>query len=294
MCGEKGATRLNAARPVGSPPRVRGKARSAARSLISTGITPACAGKRACRCRSRRDTRDHPRVCGEKSRCPAQSPARRGSPPRVRGKVRSSAVYCTPPRITPACAGKRTTGWNFRIRKRDHPRVCGEKHSLSFFIYALTGSPPRVRGKAVFGGGVGLDDGITPACAGKSVYEAIFQQLWRDHPRVCGEKPYSSLPYTAPSGSPPRVRGKGIAATCVSRSPGITPACAGKRSPSTTQRSSHGDHPRVCGEKTTICCCCATPLGSPPRVRGKDGAPADVIAGFGITPACAGKRSRPG
>ena len=233
MCGEKGATRLNAARPVGSPPRVRGKARSAARSLISTGITPACAGKRACRCRSRRDT-------------------------------------------------------------RDHPRVCGEKHSLSFFIYALTGSPPRVRGKAVFGGGVGLDDGITPACAGKSVYEAIFQQLWRDHPRVCGEKPYSSLPYTAPSGSPPRVRGKGIAATCVSRSPGITPACAGKRSPSTTQRSSHGDHPRVCGEKTTICCCCATPLGSPPRVRGKDGAPADVIAGFGITPACAGKRSRPG
>ena len=237
---------------------------------------------------------DHPRVCGEKSTASACLFTITGSPPRVRGKVRSSAVYCTPPRITPACAGKRTTGWNFRIRKRDHPRVCGEKHSLSFFIYALTGSPPRVRGKAVFGGGVGLDDGITPACAGKSVYEAIFQQLWRDHPRVCGEKPYSSLPYTAPSGSPPRVRGKGIAATCVSRSPGITPACAGKRSPSTTQRSSHGDHPRVCGEKTTICCCCATPLGSPPRVRGKDGAPADVIAGFGITPACAGKRSRPG
>ena len=233
MCGEKGATRLNAARPVGSPPRVRGKARSAARSLISTGITPACAGKRACRCRSRRDTRDHPRVCGEKSRCPAQSPARRGSPPRVRGKVRSSAVYCTPPRITPACAGKRRCASTSLMHRWDHPRVCGEKCCTRPCRDCLPGSPPRVRGKE-------RQDGTFASASG------------------------------------------------------ITPACAGKRSPSTTQRSSHGDHPRVCGEKTTICCCCATPLGSPPRVRGKDGAPADVIAGFGITPACAGKRSRPG
>ena len=178
MCGEKGATRLNAARPVGSPPRVRGKARSAARSLISTGITPACAGKRACRCRSRRDTRDHPRVCGEKSRCPAQSPARRGSPPRVRGKVRSSAVYCTPPRITPACAGKRRCASTSLMHRWDHPRVCGEKPYSSLPYTAPSGSPPRVRGKGIAATCVSRSPGITPACAGKRrLYAAAARRL---------------------------------------------------------------------------------------------------------------------
>ena len=150
VCGEK-TLRIDVFdASVGSPPRVRGKARSAARSLISTGITPACAGKRACRCRSRRDTRDHPRVCGEKSRCPAQSPARRGSPPRVRGKVRSSAVYCTPPRITPACAGKRRCASTSLMHRWDHPRVCGEKSTASACLFTITGSPPRVRGKVLY------------------------------------------------------------------------------------------------------------------------------------------------
>ena len=208
MCGEKGATRLNAARPVGSPPRVRGKARSAARSLISTGITPACAGKRACRCRSRRDTRDHPRVCGEKSRCPAQSPARRGSPPRVRGKVRSSAVYCTPPRITPACAGKSQIQRGVLYTAEDHPRVCGEKTLRIDVFDASVGSPPRVRGKVHRVSVFVHDHGITPACAGKSAVLARVVIAYRDHPRVCGEKNDRMELSHPQAGSPPRVRGK--------------------------------------------------------------------------------------
>ena len=233
-------------------------------------------------------------MCGEKCCTRPCRDCLPGSPPRVRGKERQDGTFASASGITPACAGKSIASpFSFTLLQ-DHPRVCGEKPFLAAELALMTGSPPRVRGKAFMKRYFSSYGGITPACAGKSGgYPNHHHGDW-DHPRVCGEKPYSSLPYTAPSGSPPRVRGKGIAATCVSRSPGITPACAGKRSPSTTQRSSHGDHPRVCGEKTTICCCCATPLGSPPRVRGKDGAPADVIAGFGITPACAGKRSRPG
>ena len=172
--------------------------------------------------------------------------------------------------------------------------MCGEKCCTRPCRDCLPGSPPRVRGKERQDGTFASASGITPACAGKSIASPFSFTLLQDHPRVCGEKPFLAAELALMTGSPPRVRGKAFMKRYFSSYGGITPACAGKRSPSTTQRSSHGDHPRVCGEKTTICCCCATPLGSPPRVRGKDGAPADVIAGFGITPACAGKRSRPG
>ena len=69
-------------------------------------------------------------------------------------------------------------------------------------------------------------------------------------PRVCGEKigfAHLALP---PSGSPPRMRGKGCAAHALLPFSGITPAYAGKRRQ--TGNPPHGaeDHPRVCGEKT--------------------------------------------
>ena len=269
MCGEKGATRLNAARPVGSPPRVRGKARSAARSLISTGITPACAGKRACRCRSRRDTRDHPRVCGEKSRCPAQSPARRGSPPRVRGKVRSSAVYCTPPRITPACAGKRRCASTSLMHRWDHPRVCGEKSTASACLFTITGSPPRVRGKAILFASVYRAIGITPACAGKRNSGNLCLTITGDHPRVCGEKKSVNHAEIVAWGSPPRVRGKDDYMLLLRDAFRITPACAGKRRCTGRCNSRFWDHPRVCGEKVSTWLMVMVISGSPPRVRGK-------------------------
>ena len=53
--------------------------------------------------------------------------------------------------------------------------------------------------------------GITPAYAGKSYSLALFLGLHRDHPRVCGEKPQARRPEPPPTGSPPRMRGKGRA-----------------------------------------------------------------------------------
>ena len=72
-------------------------------------------------------------------------------------------------------------------------------------------------------------------------------------------------------GSPPRVRGKG------------------PRLAKTPIRG--GDHPRVCGEKYTCAAVRACRLGSPPRVRGKVARRGLAFSGFGITPACAGKRA---
>ncbi len=147
-------------------------------------------------------------MCGEKKTPPERSIPEEGSPPRVRGKVLGTGKHVATIGITPACAGK---SFSFFIRisqYRDHPRVCGEKSDSLLMKGMRMGSPPRVRGK-VFG--LQLDDlefGITPACAGKSVFHFHFLLLFWDHPRVCGEKTYQRLKSSGWKGSPPRVRGK--------------------------------------------------------------------------------------
>ena len=73
-----------------------------------------------------------------------------GSPPRVRGKVLQNLISQGIVGITPAYAGKRTTGYGYGIRREDHPRVCGEKAPKVVELAAKEGSPPRVRGKVLF------------------------------------------------------------------------------------------------------------------------------------------------
>ena len=51
-------------------------------------------------------------------------------------------------------------------------------------------------------------NGITPACAGKSLYALPTTWAGRDHPRVCGEKRLAAFNDESGEGSPPRVRGK--------------------------------------------------------------------------------------
>ena len=71
-----------------------------------------------------------------------------------------------------------------------------------------------------------------------------------DHPRVCGEKVFLSVPATSVLGSPPRVRGK-VNFSILRLLPfRITPACAGKSPCICALIMALRDHPRVCGEKT--------------------------------------------
>ena len=107
VCGEKALSSWLSSSSPGSPPRVRGKASPVRFSGSSSGITPACAGKRTVMCSPSWLRRDHPRVCGEKAdeREPVVRPS--GSPPRVRGKDRHLCDAVRREGITPACAGKR-------------------------------------------------------------------------------------------------------------------------------------------------------------------------------------------
>ena len=67
---------------------MRGKVCSALAMSLSDRITPAYAGKRELPSDWTPDSRDHPRLCGEKQKRFIQKTAKSGSPPPMRGKVK--------------------------------------------------------------------------------------------------------------------------------------------------------------------------------------------------------------
>ena len=208
----------------------------------------------------------------------------------MRGKGVVDVLVSEPLGITPAYAGKRGSGSLPRSCRRDHPRVCGKKVTVIRSQTINEGSPPRVRGKGTLRELKRFSSGITPACAGKSLWCAQGQAQERDHPRVCEEKNFLLLMTSRRSGSPPRVRGKVDALSDIIQDYGITPACAGKSHWESLRRSPPEDHPRVCGEKDKSRVKVIPSQGSPPRVRGKENHAGLWAKSNWITPACAGKR----
>ena len=150
------------------------------------------------------------------------------SPPRVRGKAAFLPAANPSAGITPAYAGKRAASAREAYFIWDHPRVCGEKLYVFPSADSATGSPPRMRGKALAPAGLYGLTGITPAYAGKRDGFVVRFLVVRDHPRVCGEKQRTLAVQNEPQGSPPRVRGKVRVVVVLRHHFGITPACAGK------------------------------------------------------------------
>ena len=229
---------------------MRGKDIEMIGEIVDIRITPAYAGKSCPFLRRTSPRRDHPRVCGEKQMATA------------------------------------TAKWS----NGDHPRVCGEKYCCTEIACRNWGSPPRMRGKVKYSVVLKFNNGITPAYAGKSAPASAPGVATPDHPRVCGEKDIDMVSAAAQIGSPPRMRGKEGEPGNDGKSPGITPAYAGKRSGIGTQGSRRWDHPRVCGEKLNIMLAAGCLTGSPPRMRGKAQRRFDGDYRVGITPAYAGKR----
>ena len=65
------------------------------------------------------------------------------------------------------------------------------------------------------------------------------------------------------------MRGKVAAIAGLVAAFGITPAYAGKSSESSGDFLPIKDHPRLCGEKLTVCNLQEVGIGSPPPMRGK-------------------------
>ena len=146
---------------------MRGKVLYKNGKKVEVRITPAYAGKSfkvkefACK------DGDHPRVCGEKCFAHALSLPKRGSPPRMRGKVKPRMPTFSNAWITPAYAGKSTLQTEQAEEVQDHPRVCGEKKPMRGGKDKRMGSPPRMRGKGRVYSSINRSIGITPAYAGK-------------------------------------------------------------------------------------------------------------------------------
>ena len=85
-----------------------------------------------------------------------------------------------------------------------------------------------MRGKQVKPRCITHKAGITPADAGKTLWDKNAVKRWGDHPRGCGENYGQAVPLLCSWGSPPRMRGKLHSLRCVRRCQGITPADAGK------------------------------------------------------------------
>ena len=156
-------------------------------------------------------------------------------------------------RITPAHAGKTLLSLSALMRDADHPRACGENRYKCYEDKVPIGSPPRMRGKHSIDSAVLKLLRITPAHAGKTLLRRINALVKADH----------------------------------------TPAHAGKTSPTTPRLCSRPDHPRACGENPSVRVSRFTTPGSPPRMRGKHEVLPSIRKHGRITPAHAGKTSRP-
>ena len=146
----------------------------------------------------------------------------------------------------------------------------GEKRIPPRLGFGLTGSPPRGRGKGGYGWLMLTLTGITPAWAGKRVFDDAYIDFYY--------------------GSPPRRRGKVVLTEHHHAAKRITPAWAGKSRAHGASSCGEKDHPRVGGEKPTSCAPCPGRSGSPPRGRGKGPRPGNTPVLTRITPAWAGKR----
>ena len=196
-----------------------------------------------------------------------QSPT--GSPPRGRGKVHN-------------------LGYEYTYLM-DHPRVGGEKAKANCRHFWPVGSPPRGRGKVVAFILAYVAVGITPAWAGKSLQRSQTMKIFRDHPRVGGEKSFIHSWLSVGTGSPPRGRGKAQMDLSNLEQLRITPAWAGKSIVYDLPIKQEEDHPRVGGEKQDVLHCDGVAQGSPPRGRGKACWIAPSVLYPRITPAWAGK-----
>ena len=191
------------------------------------GITPAHAGLTIYEALRLAGVRDHPRACGAYTCYTTEYLIHLGSPPRMRGLLHTLVQHRIIRGITPAHAGLTVLCRLCRHLTGDHPRACGAYRLNKLRSIICKGSPPRMRGLLSKYGIEAAKQGITPAHAGLTCSVLPAEIACRDHPRACGAYNVHDCNGAAGMGSPPRMRGLPVYASCGSFSLGITPAHAG-------------------------------------------------------------------
>ena len=235
--------------PWGSPPRVRSRPPAAGAPASPPGITSACAEQTDACMSARVSSWDHLRVCGADIAALSPAEPQLGSPPRVRSRPDHASGHDDGRGITSACAEQTNHPAPSRSPSGDHLRVCGADMDDSVEVWALLGSPPRVRSRR--------EPVARPDVAGL------------DHLRVCGAD-YPHLAFRNPDGgSPPRVRSRHHRVPKAPEGLGITSACAEQTNGIRRAGGARWDHLRVCGADASSKTELRLGAGSPPRVRSR-------------------------
>ena len=130
--------------------------------------------------------------------------------------------------------------------------------------------------------------GIIPADAGSTRHHIMRGLLRQDHPRGFGEHSSMMICVYAQLGSSPRMRGAPCCPGGDSQAQGIIPADAGSTLFSWMYWTPNTDHPRGCGEHSSMMICVYAQLGSSPRMRGAHSLTSGHLLTRGIIPADAG------
>ena len=171
------------------------------------GIIPAHAGNTS-DCRPGRNRAgDHPRACGEHSLQEFVTLCMLGSSPRMRGTRCRGFGFGGGDGIIPAHAGNTPTWARRQMKRKDHPRACGEHVIVYEHVCGWKGSSPRMRGTRRSQPLASMNYGIIPAHAGNTRNGKRAAISSRDHPRACGEHFDICIAEADIMGSSPRMRG---------------------------------------------------------------------------------------
>ncbi len=272
-----------------SPPLARGRHLTNGSVGALPGLTPARAGKAAEVDQDLNLFRTHPRSRGEGNFWFRIWTPDSDSPPLARGRRRRVGVPDDRVGLTPARAGKAVPSATAKPHDRTHPRSRGEGRYITEAELATQDSPPLARGRLALDLAAGRDLGLTPARAGKAPAWASRNRSDWTHPRSRGEGATAWGFVVFGRDSPPLARGRPPGFNSSRLVPGLTPARAGKASPSLGTGSSSWTHPRSRGEGPLTLCRFAASQDSPPLARGRHGRQdaGDLVQG--LTPARAGK-----
>ena len=197
-------------------------------------------------------------------------------------------------RKTPAGAGTTSHRPGSRSAEPEDPRGCGDDRHGHGCSASCAGRPPRVRGRRPLTGSRGRPARKTPAGAG-TTRRSRTRTSWRsEDPRGCGDDLRVGWVQPAPTGRPPRVRGRHARLPLGRVLVGKTPAGAG-----TTQRKGLAEpaaeeDPRGCGDDVSQSSIVPSAGGRPPRVRGRREVGLGRDVDEGKTPAGAGTTATAG
>ena len=170
----------------------------------------------------------------------------------MRGKLPPLLPEVMEGRLIPAHAGKTSRVYRSGLRRRAHPRACGENIRTCPERGIARGSSPRMRGKPQTETGAPFWPWLIPAHAGKTRRFKNTETVTGAHPRACGENQQTSIASRCLVGSSPRMRGKRNFIEFVLPRVGLIPAHAGKTLAAPSPPCNMQAHPRACGENSGL------------------------------------------